>query len=72
MIFGLVILRWPTGFKGFEWFSNKAVGFLEYTSSGSDFVFGERFGLGDPGAPPSWENHGFAMQVTAPSFFNLF
>ena len=62
-ILGLLILRWQDGFKAFEWFGNKAVDFLDYTSAGSDFVFGERFGLGDPNVPPSWTKHGFVMQV---------
>ena len=62
-MFGLIILRWRAGFQAFEWFGDKAVGFLDFTSFGSDFVFGEQYGFMDHGKLPSWMKHGFVMQV---------
>ena len=63
VMFGLIILRWKAGFQAFEWFGDKAVGFLDFTNFGSDFVFGEQYGFLELGKLPSWMKHGFAMQV---------
>ena len=67
---GLIILRWRAGFQAFEWFGDKAVGFLDFASFGSDFVYGEQYGFMDHGKLPSWINHGFAMQVPGVSSSN--
>ena len=38
---GVLILRWPTGYKAFKWLGEKVQTFLEFTDDGSKFVFGE-------------------------------
>ncbi|CAH1781845.1 unnamed protein product, partial [Owenia fusiformis] len=43
LILGLLILRWPPGYQAFRFLGNQVRYFLEYTDSGSKFVFGDTF-----------------------------
>ena len=40
---GLVILRWPTGFRACQWLGDQVSTFLGYTDAGSKFVFGDKY-----------------------------
>jgi len=53
-VFGLLILRTSIGFKAFKGLGDQVSAFLEYTSEGASFVFGENY-----------TDHFFAFKVLA-------
>ena len=53
-MFGLLILRTSIGFRAFKGLGDQVSAFLEYTSAGASFVFGENY-----------TEHFFAFKVQA-------